>query len=316
MSDVILGGPLRDSRLRRVVLGRDVSGKRLTDPREEDLARLDHYATAAGLSFVSGERYGTDPDGGAAALDLVMAEVIMGAFGHVSAGTLAERRGMIRARAASRLAASEGVPADVRSATTADTIDVRSREVLHEGFYAMRGFDLRHPTFGGGMSDRVRREVFIATDAALVLPYDPVRDRVLLVEQFRMGPFGRGDPRPWMLEPVAGRVDPGETPEHAARREAREEANLDLRYVEPMSSHYCSPGCSTEYFHLFIGLCDLPDEAEGRGGLETEHEDIRTHVLDFEGAMRLLDTGEADNGPLILSLLWLARNRDRLRAIC
>ena len=78
---------------------------------------------------------------------------------------------------------------------------------------------LRAPLFGGGQSAPLLREVFVATDAALVLPYDPLRDRVLLVEQFRMGPYGRGDPRPFLLEPVAGRIDAGETPEEAARRE-------------------------------------------------------------------------------------------------
>jgi nudix-type nucleoside diphosphatase (YffH/AdpP family) len=164
------------------------------------------------------------------------------------------------------------------------------------------------------MSEPLQREVFVATDAALVLPYDPMRDRVLLVEQFRMGPYGRGDPRPWMLEPVAGRIDGGETPEEAAHRECLEEAGLSLRGLERISSHYCTPGYSTEVFHIFLGICDLPDTDKGQGGLATEHEDIRTHVIDFERAMTLLQTGEANNGPLVLSLIWLQRERARLRA--
>ena len=107
----------------------------------------------------------------------------------------------------------------------------------------------------------------MATDAALVLPYDPLRDRLLLVEQFRMGPYGRGDPRPWMLEPVAGRIDAGETPEETARRECREEARLDLRGLEKISTHYCTPGYSTEVFHLFSGCAICPSRAgAGRAG--------------------------------------------------
>ena len=81
-----------------------------------------------------------------------------------------------------------------------------------------------------------------------------------------------------------------------------------------ISSHYCSPGCSTEYFHCFLGLCDLPDTAGGQGGLETEHEDIRSHILSFDAAMALIPSGEAANGPLVLSLLWLSMERERLRA--
>ncbi len=221
---------------------------------------------------------------------------------------------MVYARAAARVAARTPVPAAVRSATECDSVEVIGRETPHVGFYLTHTFDLRHPGFAGGMSPQLRREVFVASDAAIVLPYDPLHDRVLLVEQFRMGPYGRGDRRPWILEPVAGRVDAGEDPATTARRECEEEAGLTLRRLEHISSHYCTPGCSTEYFHLFLGLCDLPEVEKGQGGLDSEDEDIRTHVLGFERAMDLLHSGEADNGPLVLSLLWLQRERARLRA--
>ncbi len=234
-------------------------------------------------------------------------------LGTCSGRDLAARMPMIRARAASRLSAT-GVPAMVRSDTGAEAVQTVRTEVLHAGYFRTEARVLRHPTFAGGMSETLRREIFVATDAALVLPYDPVCDRVLLVEQFRMGPYGRGDPRPWMLEPVAGRVDPGETPEQAAHRECMEEAGLTLTRLERIGSYYCTPGYSTEYFHNFVGITDLPDDLPRYGGLETEAEDIRLHLLDFDAAMALIDTGEADNGPLILSLMWLARERARLRA--
>jgi len=221
---------------------------------------------------------------------------------------------MVLARAAARVTARQGVPANLRSATLAEEVETLACETLHAGFFLTLGYRLRHPRFEGRLSPVLLREVFVATDAALVLPYDPRRDRVLLVEQFRMGPYGRGDPRPWMLEPVAGRIDAGETPEAAARRECREEAGLDLRRLEKISTHYCTPGYSTEVFHLFLGLCDLPDLAIGLGGLDTEQEDIRSHVIGFDQAMALLDSGEANNGPLVLSLIWLQRERARLRA--
>ena len=233
---------------------------------------------------------------------------------HEDGAVLRSRMPMILARAAARVAAGPGKPARVRSGLSRDRVEVTGQNTPHSGFFVTRQVALRHPLFGGGMSDQMTREVFVATDAAIVLPYDTARDRVLLVEQFRMGPFGRGDARPWMLEPVAGRIDAGETPEQAARRECEEEAGLTLSGLERISSHYCSPGCSTEYFHLFLGICDLPDMASGTGGLDSEHEDIRTHTLPFDQAMALLATGEADNGPLILSLIWLRRERARLRA--
>ena len=245
---------------------------------------------------------------------LVAADEIAEVCTDVPAAELAGRLQMVLSRASARLAARAAVPADLRSATTAGEVEEIACSVTHAGYFLSREYTLRHPRFDGTMSAPVRREIFVATDAALVLPYDPVRDRLLLVEQFRMGAYGRGDPRPWMLEPVAGRMDAGETPEQTARRECLEEAGLDLQNLEPISSHYCTPGYSTEMFHLFLGVCDLPDEAVGQGGLPSEHEDIRTHVIGFERAMALVDSGEANNGPLILSLLWLERERARLRA--
>ena len=248
------------------------------------------------------------------ALSLLATDEIMRHQSRVSEAKLAQRLPMILARAAAKQAAANGVPSDIRSPMTADQVNLISQHTRHAGFFLTREDVLRHPDFNGGMSPKVHREVFVATDAAIVLPYDPARDRVLLVEQFRMGPFGRGDPKPWMLEPVAGRVDAGETPEETAHRECREEAGLNLRRLEKIASYYCSPGCSTEYFHCYLGLCDLPEIGKGQGGLASEHEDIRTHVLDFDTAMGLYASGEADNGPLILSLIWLAQQRERLRA--
>ncbi|MFX0547125.1 NUDIX domain-containing protein [Roseovarius sp. S1116L3] len=251
------------------------------------------------------ERYGP--------LSRLAAGEAMSYLGRMDAETLASRMPMIRARASARLAAT-GVPAEIRSDTGADTVEVLETQVNHIGFYRFETQRLRYPSFRGDLGPEVRREMIVATDAALVLPYDPVRDRVLLVEQFRMGPFGRGDPRPWMLEPVAGRVDPGETPEEAAHRECAEEAGLTLSRLLPIAGYYCTPGYSTEYFHNFVGLANLPDDLPRFGGLESEAEDIRVHLVDFNAAMRLIETGEADNGPLILSLLWLAANRRALRA--
>ncbi|KZY42166.1 hypothetical protein A3731_11515 [Roseovarius sp. HI0049] len=239
---------------------------------------------------------------------------IVGYFGRKPAEEVAAHLQMVLARAAARVSAAEGQPATLRSATPAAQVEEAARDLTHAGYFLTQTHTLRHPVFDGHVSPQLQREVFVATDAALVLPYDAARDRVLLVEQFRMGPYGRGDPRPFVLEPVAGRVDAGETPETTARREAWEEAGLTLHGLEHMTSHYCSPGSSTEFYHCYLGLTDLPDTGQGRGGLETENEDIRTHVIGFEQAMALVESGEANVGPLVLMLLWLQRERPRLRS--
>jgi nudix-type nucleoside diphosphatase (YffH/AdpP family) len=184
---------------------------------------------------------------------------------------------------------------------------------VYGGYFAVEEFDLRFRHFDGGISGEVRRGVFLSGDAVVVLPYDPGRDRVLLIEQFRMGPHGRGDPQPWLLEAPAGRVDGGETPEETARREAREEAGLEFGALIPAHAYYPSPGAMAEYLYTYVGLADLPDGMVAAGGLASEAEDIRSHLVPFDRLMAMVGTGEVNTAPLILLAYWLAVNRDRLR---
>jgi ADP-ribose pyrophosphatase len=176
-------------------------------------------------------------------------------------------------------------------------------------------YDLRFRRFDGEMSREVLRAAFISADAVTVLPYDPVRDRVLLIEQFRVGPFARGDGQAWQIEPIAGRIDAGETPEDAARREAVEEAGLSLGELLAVAQYYPSTAAVSEYLYSYVALCDLPDGVAGVFGVAHEAEDIRGHLVSFEALMALVASGEVANAPLILTALWLQRERARLRAL-
>lgn len=220
----------------------------------------------------------------------------------------------ILVRAAARVRASHGGPVSLRRQAVPGDVDVIDWRQPYAAFFAVEETDLRFRRFGGGLSDPVTRAVFISGDAATVLPYDPVRDRVLLVEQFRAGPFARGDVQPWSLEAIAGRVDADETPQDAARREAREEAGIELGELIAVGSYYPSPGGKSEFIYSYIGIADLPDGLAGTvAGMADEHEDIRAHLVPFDRLMELVETGEAANAPLIISALALARLRARLR---
>jgi len=195
------------------------------------------------------------------------------------------------------------------------SVDVSARRHPYTSYFSFAEMDLRYASFDGEPGPVVKREALHAADAVTVLPYDPVRDRVLLVEQFRFGTYTRGDTHPWCLEPIAGRIDPGETPEDTARREATEEAGLTLGDLLPVANYYPSPGALTEYLYTYVALADLPDDAAGLGGLEIEAEDIMAHVISFDQLMGAITSGEANNGPLILTALWLQRERPRLQSL-
>lgn len=221
---------------------------------------------------------------------------------------------MIALRASVRLRAqSEHKPSNVRFAPQATDFAYESQENLFGDFFRMAKLQVSHSTFQGSTAGPLRREVFVGSDAALVLPYDPTTDLVVMVEQFRMGPLLRGDKNPWVLEPIAGMIDAGETPEQAALRESEEEAGLQGITLEKMFSYYPSTGNATDYFFCYLGLCDLPEPKTYTGGLATESEDLRLHVMPFDDAFALIDTGEVENAASLTMLLWLARNRDRLR---
>jgi len=222
---------------------------------------------------------------------------------------------MIEKRAWAKHRASQmKASATLRYTPQPGDVDLHHFEPPAGQFFRFDAFEVDHVQFDGTRSGDLKREVFVGTDAALILPYDPKTDRVLLVEQLRLGPALRGDPYPWSLEPIAGMVDARETPLEAALREAEEEAGLTITQSEFMMSFYPTPGGSTDFFSCFLGVCELPETKAYQGGLATENEDLRLHTLTFDAAMALIPTGEIAAGPLITMLYWLDRERDRLRA--
>ena len=238
----------------------------------------------------------------------------MALMGQHAAASVLARYPMMLTRGASRLRAGQPVPSVLRRQGGAADVQVAARRTPYAHFFAIEEYDLRFRRFDGGWSPVINRAAFISGDAATVLPYDPLRDRVLVVEQFRAGPHARGDANPWMIEAVAGRVDPFETPEQCVRREAQEEAGITLRDLIEVARYYPSPGAKTEYLWSYVGLCDLPDDTPRLGGMADEAEDIRSHIIPFERLMEVIALPEGGNGPLILTAMWLAANRDRLRA--
>lgn len=192
-------------------------------------------------------------------------------------------------------------------------IKIDAQQTAYAKFFAVEDYKLEHRLFAGGMSAKLDRAAFVSGDASVVLPYDPVRDRVMLIEQIRTGPLARGEPNPWMIEAIAGRVDPGETPEEAALREAGEEAGITIARLIEAPRYYPSPGAKSEFVYSYIGITDLPDEAAQLGGKADEHEDIRAHLVPFERLMTLVATGEAGNAPLVVLALWLAGQRAALQ---
>ena len=187
-----------------------------------------------------------------------------------------------------------------------------AKRSVYKGFFSVEEHDLTYQKFNNEQSNVVTRGTLVSSEAVIVLPYDPVNDRILLIEQFRAGPYVKGDENPWVLEPIAGLIDEGETPESAGIREAEEEAHLEIKRLELVARSYPSPGISTEFFHQYIGIVSLPEETNLVSGLESEAEDIRSHIFSYEEFYKMIVEGEMNVGPAILLGLWLSNNRKSL----
>ncbi|CRE67904.1 ADP-ribose diphosphatase [Yersinia enterocolitica] len=191
-------------------------------------------------------------------------------------------------------------------------VEIIARESLYKGFFSLNLYRFRHRLFNGEMSGEVKREIFERGHAAVLLPYDPLRDEVVLVEQLRIAAID-SSPSPWLLEMVAGMIEEGETVEEVARREAQEEAGIHIDRCKPVLSYLASPGGTSERLSIMVGEVDATT-AEGIHGLADENEDIRVHVVSREQACRWVDEGAIDNAASIIALQWLALHHQSLRA--
>ncbi|WP_440054045.1 NUDIX domain-containing protein [Pseudoalteromonas sp. T1lg65] len=190
---------------------------------------------------------------------------------------------------------------------------VSSTETIFDRFFKIHLYEFEHALFAGGRSGPIKREILERGHAVAVLPYDPKTDEVLLIEQIRIGALASKS-SPWLLECIAGMAEGSEQFEDVARKEAKEEAGLDLDKLIYMRSYLSSPGGTTERLYLYLALADL-SEASGIYGLAEEGEDIKVHVLPFQEAMARLESEEIDNAATVISLQWLALNKSRISTL-
>ena len=192
-----------------------------------------------------------------------------------------------------------------------EKVELVEHVAAFQGYFRVGRYFFRHSLFGGGQSPVISREVFERGHAAAVLPYDPRRDEVVLIRQFRAGAYVAGH-HPWCWEAVAGIIEEGETPDMVVRREAIEEAGLKIGDSIPIHTLLLSPGAMSETCALFLGRVDAA-AAGGVFGLESEGENILVKVVPFGEARAMLDRGEIENAAAVVALQWLALHREEVR---
>jgi ADP-ribose pyrophosphatase len=194
---------------------------------------------------------------------------------------------------------------------TEKDVEVVSKETVFQGFFKMVKYHFKHKRFDGTWSNTIDREMFQRGRAAALLPYDPIRDEVVLIQQIRVGALEHASP--WQLEIVAGIIDRNESAEEVVRRESVEEAGLDVARLAKVTSYYPSAGGCNEILDVYVGEVDST-QAEGIHGLDYEDEDIKVYVVSRSEAYELVKSGQIENGASIIALQWLELNKDALRS--
>ena len=191
-------------------------------------------------------------------------------------------------------------------------IEVINKQQVFNGFFKINTYTFKHRLFSGDWSDEITREVFERGNAAAVIPYDPSRDEVVLIEQVRI-PTIESSSQPWLLELVAGMIDKqGEDSVEVVKREAQEEAGVTIGRCDFIMQFFVSPGGTSEALDLYVGEVDS-STAHGVHGLASEDEDIRVHVVSRETAYNMVQTGRINNASTIIGLQWLQLNFETLQ---
>ena len=186
-------------------------------------------------------------------------------------------------------------------------IEILDKSCVFDGYFRIDRYRLRHTLHQGGMSREIVREVFERGNAVGILPFDPDRDELVMIEQFRIGAYAAGAD-PWLTEIVAGIIEQGESAEQVARREIAEETGLKVGDLWPMVRYLSSPGGASETVELFLGRVDAR-RAGGVHGLEFEEEDIRVFPLPYADAAAMVEEGKIGNAMTLIALQWLMLHR-------
>jgi ADP-ribose pyrophosphatase len=193
---------------------------------------------------------------------------------------------------------------------------IESERRAWSGRFAVDVFRFRHRRFNGAMSEARNWELWRRGRAVALVPYDPVTDSVVLIEQFRFPALAAGI-EPVLIELPAGLIEDGEEAEASMHRELHEEMRMEADRLERIGSYLLSAGSSDELLDLYVGRVQAPkagpDGIVGVAGAEEEGEDIRTRVWPAEKAIALALAGGMPNGVTTIGLLWLAAKRDILR---
>ena len=181
-----------------------------------------------------------------------------------------------------------------------------NKKNLYKGFFQMNELSFIHQKYDGTWSNEIKREVFSGAQVATLLPYDPIKKAIVLIQQFRAGIIFRHD-ESYLYEIVAGIIDENEKPEQTALRECFEETGCKVKKIIPVQSYFPAPGSSESFYHLYLGEIESFNGSRIKG-LENENEDILVSSFKVDKVKKMLDNNAILNGLTLIALQWFFLN--------
>ena len=183
---------------------------------------------------------------------------------------------------------------------------VTNKKNLYDGFFKMHEVSLKYKKYDGNWSNEIKRELFDGAQVSAVLPYDPIKKKIVLIQQFRPGTISKNTNN-YLNEIVAGIIDPGEDAEITAKRECLEETGYKIKKLTPIQGYYPAPGSSESFYHLFLGEVDSK-EGKKIMGLNTENEDILVESFKINQVKKMMQNAEFINGLTLIAIQWFFLN--------
>jgi ADP-ribose pyrophosphatase len=180
---------------------------------------------------------------------------------------------------------------------------IEKKERIFDDFFKIDEASLKYEQFDGKMSPLVRRLNFDRGDSVAALIFNPKRQLIILVNQFKYPTFEKGPG--WITETIAGMIDNNENPEDVARREVLEETGYKVSKLQHISTFYVSPGGTSERVFLYYTEIDDDSKIAEGGGLKEENEDIINVELSLDEALKKIENGEMADAKTIIAILWL-----------
>ena len=177
-----------------------------------------------------------------------------------------------------------------------------NKRSLYSGFFNLNKVEFVHQKHDGSWTKNIEREVFSGSHVATLLPYDPIKKEIVLIQQFRAGVISKYDDD-YLYEIVAGMIDKNELPEDTARRECLEETGCKVNKILPILDYFPAPGSSESHYHIFLGEINS-FEGQRIMGLENENEDILVKSFNIDDVRKMMNKNIIKNGLTLIALQW------------